>query len=108
MFLGYKGFNDYTTEICLRRVDIGSSLCRELIAKLRKMDIGGCKSKTLSGLLAMWLKRYTDVTMIFRKVGGAKNRRIMYRLCACAQDVPEEGGAFAVAGTHGHIVYRLY
>lgn len=50
VFLGYKGINDYTTEICLRRVDMGGSLCRELIAKLRKMDSGICKSKTLSGL----------------------------------------------------------
>ena len=97
IFLGYKGFNDYTTEICLRRVDIGGSFCRELIAKLRKMDSGRCKSKTLSGLLAMWLKRYTDVELVARQAGKLKNRRSLHRLRACAQDLPEEGGAFAVA-----------
>lgn len=70
-------------------------MCPELIGKLRKLVSGSGGPKTLSGLLAMYLKRYTGVRLVARPAGKRRTRSRVYRLSACPPEGSGEGDTVA-------------
>lgn len=81
--IGYVGFKDYTTEICLKeawaRIDVETS-----VGVVQELVGGTQRNKTLAGVLKPWLLRYVGLKLQVRQ-SGKVNKRSVYKMKPCPQ-----------------------
>lgn len=83
--VGYEGFEDDTTEVCLKEagesdeVKVGIAAVQQLVAGPTKKD----RNTTLAGVLKPWLLKYMGLKLQTRRDGRGHNRRSLYKMKPC-------------------------
>lgn len=79
-YVGYGGFDDYTTGVWFVDVDVEDSEYKILTSKLKRLDARSKRNKTIYRMLGRWLKLYANIRLISAQVVVGYRRGTVYKL----------------------------
>ncbi|CAM9416494.1 unnamed protein product [Ectocarpus fasciculatus] len=78
--VGYKAFDDDTTEVCPKEVGESDEIKLDIGAVQRLVGGTSKQNTTLAGVLKPWLMKYMGLKLQARRDGRGENRRSLYKM----------------------------